>query len=46
MYGFLKSIVSEFGWTFNGTKFGKKCWKAYEWLREKELRHIDRRGYK
>lgn len=41
MYKFLKKVFSELGWMFNETKFGNKCWDAYERLREKELKQFD-----
>lgn len=39
----IKMYVENLAWTFNGTKFGAKCWELYERLRERELRKAERR---
>ena len=38
-----KLFVENLAWTFNGTKFGDRCWGLYEHLRRRELKRFDRR---
>jgi hypothetical protein len=42
----IKDFVEWLAWGFNGTKFGDKCWRVYEMLRQRELRNVYRRVQK
>ena len=42
----IKEFVENLAWTFNGTKFGKKCWALYERLHKRELKNWKRRWFR